>query len=123
MNDKERYLTTRITNLTTEETNLVNEDIPLEAEQLRIAGLLPPLNAVDQASLNTLMPKRSAIATKLVAIKAEIPKVTHMIGQINPHRKAEYQEFSTLTDRFDFARPIADIKQDIYNVGSDIMIP
>ena len=123
MNDKERYLTTRITNLTTDEANLVNEDIPLAAEQLRISGLPMPLNAVDQASLTTLIPRRAAIATRLIAIRAEIPRINHMIAQINPHRKAEYQELSNLTNRFDFTRPIADIKQDVYNVGSDIMIP
>ncbi|MEI7563632.1 MAG: hypothetical protein WCJ39_08630 [bacterium] len=123
MNDKERDLTTRRNNLVTEETNLANEDILLAAEQLRISGLAMPLNAVDQASLNALIPRRAAIATRLIAIRAEIPRINHMIAQINPHRKAEYQELSNLTNRFDFARPIADIKQDIYNVGIDIMIP
>ena len=38
-------------------------------------------------------------------------------------RKAEYQALSNAVDAFDIARPLPDMKTNIYNLNADIMKP
>lgn len=121
MNNKEKELIKRRDDLTKKEVVLETEDIVQESNINKLPS--PPTNAAEEAALKSMTERRTAISTELVAIRAERDSVNNLIGQINPDRKAEYQELSNLTNRFDFARPIADIKQNTYNVGSDIMIP
>lgn len=63
------------------------------------------------------------IAARRGAIAAERGRIGTMIGNINPHRTNEYQILSTITDRFDYTRPLQDMRTNTYNIAIDMMIP
>ena len=123
---KENDLRTILSNLTTERANLTAEDIPLRAEYDRIMALPPPpppLSRQNEISLKATVERRNVIAARLIAIGPEILRITDIVGHINPARKTEYQTLSSLTNRFDFTRPLQDMKQNTYNLYVDMMIP
>lgn len=125
MYDKERELNIKITGLRRDRDNYTTEDTRawgLRDRETALAAIWAPTPAQAQ-ELVDVRRRRAEIDVQLIKLNADIASISHMIAQINPHRKAEYQELSNLTNRFDYTRSIPDIKQDIYNLGLDIMVP